>query len=181
MAVVEATGGASPAWNRMPRETARAHEAAGLYFKMRANRSLAAVSKRLGKNVSLMERWSTRWDWVNRATAYDDHVARDEQNAIAKETAARAAEWRRRADERPEREYQRGQKLESKVDKMLDFPLTSIVKEDGKTTIRPARWKMRDVVPMINAASKMIAGAIQQAVGEEGSLVDEEYIISDYK
>ena len=127
-------------WNRMPRESARAYAAASVYFKMRANRSLAAVAKMQGKNVSLMERWSKRWGWVNRAIAYDDQLAREEQKAIIKETAARAVEWRRRADEQPEQEYQIGKKLENKVNKMLEFPLTGIIMEDGKTTVRPARW-----------------------------------------
>lgn len=47
---------APTSWTRIPKEPARAFEAASLYFQMRASRSLAAVSRKLGKNVSLMER-----------------------------------------------------------------------------------------------------------------------------
>ena len=163
----------------MPRESARAYAAASDYFKMRANRSLVAVAKMQGKDVSLIERWSKRWGWVNRANAYDEYLAREEQKAIIKQSAAHNAEWRRRADEQPEQEYQIGKKLENKVNKMLEFPLTTITMQDGKTTVRPARWDLRDVVAMMNTASKLIGGAIQKTMGVQGDVVDEEFIFED--
>ena len=53
-----------PPWERMQGESAKAHEAARVYFEMRASRSLATVAGRLGKHVSQMERWSKRHNWV---------------------------------------------------------------------------------------------------------------------
>ena len=58
-------------WARRPDESPRAYEAALLYFHMNANRSLAAVCRKLGKNVSLMKRWSSKYEWGARALAFD--------------------------------------------------------------------------------------------------------------
>jgi hypothetical protein len=53
MTVNEATGDAVPGWSRMPNESARALGAAREYFKIGASRSIASVSRTLGKHVSL--------------------------------------------------------------------------------------------------------------------------------
>jgi hypothetical protein len=47
--------------------------------------------------LSLLERWSTKWGWVGRATAYDDHLAKQEQIKIEKQASERGEERRRRA------------------------------------------------------------------------------------
>ena len=179
--MAEPTEFTAPVWTRMPRESARAHEAAGVYFEMRANRSLAAVSRKLGKSVSLIERWSKRWGWVDRAAAYDDHLAREEQNAIEKQATERAEEWRRRDEEGSERMYHIGQKILSKVETMLDFPLTSMTQADGKTVIRPARWTLKDTALLIAIVLKMSEATTNKEVGEESGLVPEEFVVEDYK
>src|SRR4051794_32865172 len=103
MAGIEVTEDSVPGWSRMPNESARALEAAREYLKMGPHRSIASVSRTLGKHVSLLEGWSKRWRWVERATAYDDHLARQEQIEIEKQALARAAERRRRDEEYTEK------------------------------------------------------------------------------
>jgi hypothetical protein len=143
MIAIESTGDSVPGWSRMPKESQKALEAAREYLKLGASRSIAKLSRRQGKHISLLERWSTRWGWVGRATAYDDHLAKQEQIEVEKQAIARGEERRRRADEQTERLYSTGQKVFGKIDKMLDFPLTAITQADGKTTVRPARWALR--------------------------------------
>jgi hypothetical protein len=181
MTVIETPGDAVPGWSRMPKESRRALEAAREYLKMGASRSIAAVSITLGKHVSLLERWSTQWGWVGRATAYDDHLAKQEQIEIEKQASERGEERRRRADEQTERLYSTGQKVFGKIDKMLDFPLTAITQADGKTTVRPARWALRDVAPLLGIMLKLNKAA-EKEQGEEGDLMpQEEFVIDDYK
>lgn len=55
-------------------------------------RSLAKVAKELSKSVQLIYRWSERWDWSNRAAAFDDYM---DKEAI-KENVWRLTDMRKR-------------------------------------------------------------------------------------
>jgi hypothetical protein len=63
-------------WERWPNESSPAFEAFTMYREMGAQRSLVRVGRECGKNVRLMERWSIRWRWQERAAAWDHHEAR---------------------------------------------------------------------------------------------------------
>jgi hypothetical protein len=119
---------------------------------------------------------------MERAAALDEHLAREAQ--IVREQANRefTAKWQARAQEKLKEDYQRGKKIESKIDKILDLPLTSQTSRDGKTIIQPVRHKLSDVAPLAGVASRLKDSAIQQAIG---SHVDEraevEWTIEDYR
>ena len=52
---------------------------------MGAERSLAKVAQKLGKSKALMERWSVRWQWGQRAEAWDaefDRMVRDRKSVV---------------------------------------------------------------------------------------------------
>ncbi len=69
-------------WEKQKGESTQAFEAFGLYRDMGESRSLSKVGHQLNKSKALMGRWSTKWQWVNRALAWDaelDRVARQEQ------------------------------------------------------------------------------------------------------
>lgn len=63
-------------WERRPGETAKAYEG------FRAFRDLPASTRTIRKlnesGYPQAKNWSSRWDWHARATAWDDHVARQE-------------------------------------------------------------------------------------------------------
>jgi len=64
-------------WERQLGESARAFHAFTLYRDMGHERSVSKVAQiyRPGRNLrSLMSRWCTKYDWVKRAEAYDDHM-----------------------------------------------------------------------------------------------------------
>jgi hypothetical protein len=64
----------SAPYERLKGEGAKAYEAFSTYRDLPiAERSLTAVSQRLGKNRSLCARWSSQFQWRDRATAWDDH------------------------------------------------------------------------------------------------------------
>lgn len=82
-------------WIQQPGETAKQFEAFQVYYTMPAGkRSLAKVGKRLGKSTALMERWSTKNHWVDRARNHDKELARiayEEEARKVKVMAARHA------------------------------------------------------------------------------------------
>lgn len=64
-----------------------------LYREMRpGDRSLRAVAKRLGRAPSLIDRYSSRWHWVDRARQWDAHEARGR----AQDARTAEREWVRR-------------------------------------------------------------------------------------
>ncbi len=61
-------------WVRLKNETAKAFQAFCIYRDMGIERSIEKVSKELGKSMVLIERWSSRYNWGERAKAYDDYI-----------------------------------------------------------------------------------------------------------
>ena len=81
-------------WERQLNESPQAFEAFACYRDMGAARSTAKVSRKLCKSVSLMNRWSSEYDWVKRVAAWDaekDRVARESQLTDIKEMRKRHA------------------------------------------------------------------------------------------
>lgn len=94
----------------------------------------------------------TKWQWKERAADWD-----------AAERARRVAEWEAKSQQLRNREWEASEALLDKATQMLAFPLetTEIEERDAGgqvihvTTITPARWVMRDIPAMLEAASKL--------------------------
>lgn len=82
-----ATKGDPKLWERRPDETPKPYEAFCIYRDMGTDRSLRAVAEKLEKSETLMGRWSSRYEWVKRATAWDDEQERMEREIAQKEQA----------------------------------------------------------------------------------------------
>jgi hypothetical protein len=94
-------------WRRQPGESRQAYEAFSAYLRNDAvrhstgTRSIRQTARNLGKSRQLLERWSTRWRWIERCYAYDDAVSRLRlAQRCAKEEARAAREAREREAER---------------------------------------------------------------------------------
>lgn len=61
-------------WEPRPNESMPAYAAFAEYRDLGPKRSMDAVGKGLGKSLALMERWSARHSWVERAREYDAHL-----------------------------------------------------------------------------------------------------------
>lgn len=72
-------------WERQPKETAKAFEAFFLYLHMGAERGIRAVAQKLGKSVTLISRWSSDWDWVERTRAWDNDLAQKAKKRAEKD------------------------------------------------------------------------------------------------
>jgi hypothetical protein len=92
-------------FQRLPKEGAKAFAAFTTYLNLGPPRSLAAVGGALGKSESLIERWSRRYGWSERARAYDGHMARVAQEAEEATARAKADEWTRRQEPVRDREW----------------------------------------------------------------------------
>lgn len=82
-------------WERQDDESDEAFEAFQIYRDMGVGRSMAAVRKELGKSQSLMERWSSKYSWVDRAKAWEreqDRILRLQQIEDIKKMRKRHAD-----------------------------------------------------------------------------------------
>ena len=57
-------------FERQAKESAKAFAAFSLYLNLGEQWSLEAVGQKLGKSKALMERWSKRYQWVERVEAH---------------------------------------------------------------------------------------------------------------
>ena len=67
-------------WERQLDDTNKSFEAFCIYRDMGRDRALSKVAAELGKTVALIERWSSKFNWVKRCEAWDD-----EQDRVARE------------------------------------------------------------------------------------------------
>jgi len=64
-------------WERQPDEGSKAYAAFCVYRDLGPDRSLEKTRQKLGKSAGYtrwMHTWSSKYDWVTRAQAYDDYI-----------------------------------------------------------------------------------------------------------
>ena len=143
-------------WHRQPGETDAAWRGFQVYRDLGVDRSaLQAYRQRYGNPTAehaagYFQAWSARNDWVQRARAYDAY--QDELARIEKEKV-----WRARAAQQADDTWQIAVKLEDKMRKMLELPLTQQIVEDGGriVIIKPSRWTMTDAVRIAKQVDDM--------------------------
>lgn len=96
-------------WERRDDETPMAYAAFKEYLDQGADRSTAHVARALGKSKTIMDRWSSRHEWVSRSRAFDSIPAMATAEAYADVARDIAEQHRKLAD-----------KLMTKLDKALD-------------------------------------------------------------
>jgi len=62
-------------FERLPRESEKAFAAFSLYLSLGPQRSLAEVAQKLHKSVTMLGRWSAKFDWPARVAAHAAHLA----------------------------------------------------------------------------------------------------------
>jgi hypothetical protein len=101
---------------------------------------------------------SSKWSWVERARAWDSHI-QAERDKVA---AAEARKWERRRLAAREANFGLAEKLQERVQKLLEMPTvqkrSTVMGDDGRTTVtvwEPARWAQRDLATMAKIASDL--------------------------
>jgi hypothetical protein len=83
------------AWERMEGESEEAHAAFQVYRDLPpGRRSVVEVARQCAKNRSLIGRWSSRHDWLQRVAAYDAWI---DQQRVSTQLEALTEMWRRHA------------------------------------------------------------------------------------
>lgn len=85
-------------WERRVDETPVAYAAFTEYLDQGGDRSTERVAHRLGKSKTLMDRWSSRHDWVERSRKWDSVPKQAVAEAYADMAADIAAQHRRLSD-----------------------------------------------------------------------------------
>ena len=74
-------------WAKQPKESSKAYEAFVVYRDLGSGRTFTAVAEELHKSVSLIRRWKDKWNWQERAEAWDNSIAEKARIKKAKDYA----------------------------------------------------------------------------------------------
>jgi len=68
-------------WERVPGESSKAYEAFCIYRDLGVDRSIEKTAKNRLKpgSYSWLRNWSSKYNWVERARAYDDYLEREKR------------------------------------------------------------------------------------------------------
>ena len=89
-------------------------------------------------------RASQKWNWQERAEAYDAEQERKVQ-----------AEWEDRQEQLRQKEWSVANRLLDRCEQMLAFGPARTISADGQTVIEPTDWKFRDVPYAAKLASEL--------------------------
>jgi hypothetical protein len=167
----------SPGSERLPKESIRAYRAFCIYRDLGAARSLDKAWRGFqadqGKDATSARRpghwadWSQKFDWFERAQAYDDLI--DEERRIA--DAAQRQDLQLRRAEFAVEEQQQKQNRVRKCDALLETAFSASraevthVKKDNaactKTTTKMKPPNFRDIAALMDAQNKTAKQAIE--------------------
>jgi hypothetical protein len=179
-------------WDRQPDETAEAYRAFTFYRDLPpGQRSLERAGAlhaeanggrqtARGRPTTTIERWSSRFQWVNRAEAFDAYLETLRRAELERAERADATKWAARRIEERDSEWDLRTALIEKAKTMLAFPLTVVVTETEtdpisnrvyqKQVIQPARWTLNTARLMVETAVKIgRMGAEMEVAGMAGS------------
>jgi len=168
-------------WDRRKDETKRAHDALLDYCAMGGGRSIralfaqyrqqsatfaatgAATRKPPTRRLRTIMTWSSRFDWPERAAAWDTHMRTREED-----------KWAAFLEKLREKERLISDKLLEKADQMLKYPLARVTRneETGLTIVEPADWKLPDATRMAAEGSKLGRRAAGVEDGEDTTKVE---------
>lgn len=172
------------AWERQPGEGARAYEAFCAYRDLGADRSVTKVARMLDKSRTLIGRWSSEHDWVDRVAALEARDQMIQREAVREHVAERADEHARRESALRERALEIREKAAEKALRIVSSPLYKQERvldmdgEDVTIVMTPAGWNQGTAVSLF-ALSQNNAGSTAEeteVVGEMdySALTDEE-------
>lgn len=171
----------APIWEQMPHEEAKPYLAFCLYRNLGPRERTVRKAHELyrgmvpGSRTSAglppyFNRWSSDYQWKDRARAYDVHLLEEIRRAEEEAVRGRANVWAQRFDAQREQEWLQAEALMERVDQMLSFPIarTTTVHEGkgGKRTtiiVEPADWRLADIAVLVKTASAL--GRL--AIGED--------------
>src|SRR6266699_531511 len=98
-------------WERRKGESGKAFAALQEYFSLGLQRSVAELARKLGKNQSLLHRWSRIHEWPGRAREYDEYRQKVEEDSWTEAALKQAEIWRERDQQIREAKWQASEQL----------------------------------------------------------------------
>lgn len=135
-------------WTRRADENEPSYEGFQTYLRLGAGRSIAKAAEKLGKSRQTLEPWSAKYNWVERARAYDVHLetaatdgfthqlaeARDENLDLARKLRGHLS---RRLDDFIERNQDPSVRWSQALNSLCKLDATAFaMKDDPKTSER---------------------------------------------
>jgi hypothetical protein len=143
-------------FEQQPRESNKAFAAFSLYLSLGAERGLREVARKLDKSLTVVGKWSSKFDWPARVAAYDAHLAVVEREAIEATVRGRAAIWESREQALKETEWAMHERAIAAAKRGLDAYM-----EREKVYANLA-----DIARMLEIASKL--GRLATGLGTDG-------------
>lgn len=141
----------SKPYDRQPNETDKSWAAFCIYRDMGRDRTLLKVSKELGHSAGIIvQKWSMKYAWVNRCSAFDDDELEKESIMLQKERLNRRLQMERDA-------WNRRDKLIKKADTIARVPLLKPeMSEDGTQIFMPTdKWSVKDAIAFYEYSDKL--------------------------
>jgi len=143
-------------FEKQPRESTKAFAAFSLYLSLGPQRGLREVARKLDKSLTVVGKWSKKFDWPARVAAHGAHLAIVEREAIEAVARGKAAEWESREQKLRETEWAMHERAIAAAKKGLDAYM-----EREKVYANLA-----DIARMLEIASKL--GRLATGLGTEG-------------
>ena len=141
-------------FEQQPRESAKAFAAFSLYLSLGAERSMAAVARKLMKSEGLVARWAVKFGWQERVAAYAAHLAVVEREAVEATVRGKAAVWEQREQQLRETEWAMHQSAIAAAKRGLDEYLKK----------EKIHANLADIARMLEIASKL--GRLATGLGD---------------
>ena len=93
------------AFEQQPSESDRAFAAFGVYLSLGPQRGLREVARKLDKSLTVVGKWSSKFDWPGRVAAHGAHLAIVEREAAEAVVRAKGVDWAERYAELREAEW----------------------------------------------------------------------------
>ncbi len=139
------------------------------YLMMNQPRKLGKLARHLRVSESNLRKYSSDFDWLERAAAFDDYHSEQELTKLRQKQELAERVWADRRNEQREIEWQFAQELLDKVRQMLQVPLFSYtvtetlkdLDQNGRiiveqiVNVAPLDWGAVDMARFFEVASKM--------------------------
>ena len=145
------TNSKSKPYDRQPNETDKSWAAFCIYRDMGRDRTAEKVRLKLGHGSRIIvERWSSKYAWVKRCSAFDDDELEKESIMLQKERLNRRLQMERDA-------WNRRDKLIKKADTIARVPLLKPeMSEDGTQIFMPTdKWSVKDAIAFYEYSDKL--------------------------
>jgi len=161
----------------LPGETPKRYEWFLTYCDLGVDRSLPAVAKLHGVNVTTIRRVARKLRWVVRVAKYDAWIYDLRQQAVLEAIERVTRKHQQKEATIKEREWTLGEALYAKIEQMLKVPVLKQSKREvvnkredkdaegrtvtiheliNETVLKPANWSMSTIAELANVCSKLM-------------------------